>query len=72
MQYLRFSDGLTGMTTPNPFDQMQTASMLGGPYASIRATPPASSLYLTAGTGPYTGFYYAVEVSWCCEREMFT
>ncbi|CAH1792515.1 unnamed protein product [Owenia fusiformis] len=52
-----------GVVTPNPFDQMQTASMLGGYKAKVKATPPASNLYLTAGSGPYTGFYYAIEGS---------
>jgi hypothetical protein len=52
-----------GVLTPTTFDQMQTASMLGGFSATIKATPPAASLYLTAGMGPYVGFFYAVEVS---------
>ncbi|XP_064622253.1 rab3 GTPase-activating protein non-catalytic subunit-like isoform X3 [Lineus longissimus] len=50
-----------GVLTPMTFDQMQTASMLGGFSATIKATPPAASLYLTAGLGPYVGFFYAVE-----------
>lgn len=52
-----------GLITPNPFDQMQTASMLGGFSATIRTTPPASHLYISTGHGPYIGFFYAVEGS---------
>ncbi|KAI0237109.1 Rab3 GTPase-activating protein non-catalytic subunit [Lamellibrachia satsuma] len=52
-----------GLITPNPFDQMQTASMLGGFSATIRTTPPASHLYVSTGHGPYVGFFYAVEGS---------
>ena len=57
---------LAGIVTPNPFDQMQAASMLSGPNSSIKSTPPASHLYLTGGMGPYVGAFYAVEVSMDC------
>ena len=50
------------MVTPNPFDQMVTGSMLGGYTATIKSTPPASHLYVTAGVQPCAGFYHAVEV----------
>ena len=53
---------ISGMVTPNPFDQMVTGSMLGGYTATIKSTPPASHLYVTAGVQPYAGFYHAVEV----------
>lgn len=52
----------SGVTTPNPFDQMKTASILGGFKATIKPTPPAAAQYVTAGIGPYVGFFYAVEV----------
>ncbi|XP_064601694.1 rab3 GTPase-activating protein non-catalytic subunit-like isoform X2 [Liolophura sinensis] len=52
-----------GVTTPNPFDQMKTASILGGFKATIKPTPPAAAQYVTAGIGPYVGFFYAVEGS---------
>ncbi|KAK7904496.1 hypothetical protein WMY93_017103 [Mugilogobius chulae] len=33
----------------------------GGFNASIKGSPPAMSQYVTVGSGPYTGFFYAVE-----------
>lgn len=45
------------------FDQMKNASILGGFNASLKGSPPAMSLYVSVGAGPYIGFYYAVEVS---------
>lgn len=53
---------ISGVNTPNPFDHMRTAAMLGGPTANIRPTPPAAGLFITSGVGPYVGFFYAVEV----------
>lgn len=44
------------------FDQMKNASILGGFNASVKGSPPAMSQYVAVGGGPYTGFYYAVEV----------
>ncbi|XP_033735108.1 rab3 GTPase-activating protein non-catalytic subunit-like [Pecten maximus] len=52
-----------GVGTPNPFDQMKAAAVLGGPSATIRPTPPAHSMYLTSGIDHYVGFFYAVEGS---------
>ncbi|XP_074646161.1 rab3 GTPase-activating protein non-catalytic subunit-like isoform X2 [Tubulanus polymorphus] len=52
-----------GIVNPNPFDQMKAASLLGGFSASIKPTPPVASQYITAGIGPYVGFFYAVEGS---------
>ena len=57
---------LLGVMTLCVFDQMKNASILGGFHASVKGNPPAMSQYVTVGGGPYTGFYYAVEVS---ERE---
>lgn len=52
------------------FDQMKNASILGGFNASVKGSPPAMSQYVTVGSGPYTGFYYAIEViifsKWVC------
>ncbi|KAM9787605.1 rab3 GTPase-activating protein non-catalytic subunit [Syngnathus typhle] len=52
-----------GVMTLNVFDQMKNASILGGFNASIKGSPPAMSQYVTVGSGPYVGFYYAVEGS---------
>ncbi|XP_052275243.1 rab3 GTPase-activating protein non-catalytic subunit-like isoform X3 [Dreissena polymorpha] len=52
----------TGVHTPNPFDQMVLASIVSHKN-SIRPAPPAASVYLLAGIGPYTGFFYAIEGS---------
>lgn len=52
-----------GITNLSVFDQMKNASVLGGFHASIKGSPPAMCQYITAGAGPYTGFYYAVEGS---------
>lgn len=51
-----------GVLTSNPFDQMRTASILGGFAAEIRGSAPAMSCFVAAGSSPYTGFYYAIEV----------
>lgn len=51
-----------GLVTPNSFDQMLNASMLGGYTATIKPTPPVASVYASAGQGPTVGFYYAIEV----------
>ena len=53
----------TGSYTPNPFDQMATASMIGGFAATIRSVPPASHIYLTTGKAPYVNFYHIIEVA---------
>lgn len=50
-----------GVMATSVFDQMKNASVLGGFNASIKGSPPAMSQYVTVGTGPYTGFFYAVE-----------
>ena len=54
---------LLGIMTLCVFDQMRNASILGGFNASVKGSPPAMCQYVTVGGGPYTGFYYAVEVS---------
>lgn len=50
-----------GVMATSVFDQMKNASVLGGFNASIKGSPPAMSQYVTVGSGPYTGFFYAVE-----------
>ncbi|KAK7502781.1 hypothetical protein BaRGS_00006031 [Batillaria attramentaria] len=52
-----------GVTTSNPFDQMKNASMQGGFNATVKTSPPAATVYLTSGIGPYVGFFYAIEGS---------
>ncbi|XP_071079517.1 rab3 GTPase-activating protein non-catalytic subunit-like [Haliotis cracherodii] len=53
----------SGVQSSNPFDQMKTASLLGGFSATVKTSPPAASIYLTAGVGPYVGFFHAMEGS---------
>ncbi|XP_052593894.1 rab3 GTPase-activating protein non-catalytic subunit isoform X5 [Peromyscus californicus insignis] len=49
--------------TLSPFDQMKTASNIGGFNAAIKNSPPAMSQYITVGSSPFTGFFYALEGS---------
>lgn len=49
--------------TLSPFDQMKTASNIGGFNAAIKNSPPAMSQYITVGSNPFTGFFYALEVT---------
>ncbi|XP_012937688.1 rab3 GTPase-activating protein non-catalytic subunit [Aplysia californica] len=50
-----------GVVCANPFDQLKAASMLGGMKAAVKTSPPAMSVFLTSGSGPYVGFFYAIE-----------
>ncbi|MBV98885.1 Rab3 GTPase-activating protein non-catalytic subunit, partial [Eschrichtius robustus] len=50
-----------GIMTLSPFDQMKTASNIGGYNAAIKNSPPAMSQYITVGSNPFTGFFYALE-----------
>ena len=50
-----------GTVTSSLFDHLQTASFMGGCDASIRATPPAMSQFVTSGTDPFIGIYSALE-----------
>ncbi|KAL3873895.1 hypothetical protein ACJMK2_036974 [Sinanodonta woodiana] len=52
-----------GVSMPNPFDMMVTASVTGGQNTTIRSSVPAANMYITAGIGPFVGFFYAVEGS---------
>ncbi|CAL1542170.1 unnamed protein product [Lymnaea stagnalis] len=50
-----------GIACANPFDQLKAASMIGGFRASVKTSPPAMSVFMTAGSTPYVGFFYAIE-----------
>ncbi|RMC12371.1 hypothetical protein DUI87_09886 [Hirundo rustica rustica] len=52
-----------GIMTLCPFDQMKTASHIGGYNAAIKNSPPAMSQYVTVGANPFTGFFFALEGS---------
>lgn len=52
----------TGIITPNLFDQLQTASFMGGYNAVIRGAAPAISQYVTSGIEPFLAVYSAMEV----------
>ncbi|XP_069055277.1 rab3 GTPase-activating protein non-catalytic subunit isoform X2 [Lepisosteus oculatus] len=52
-----------GIMTLCAFDQMKNASILGGFHATVKGSPPAMSQYIAVGSGPFTGFYYAIEGS---------
>ncbi|XP_059162199.1 rab3 GTPase-activating protein non-catalytic subunit-like [Physella acuta] len=50
-----------GVACANTFDQLKAASMLGGVKAAVKTSPPAMSVFMTTGIGPYVGFFYAIE-----------
>ncbi len=52
------------MSSENRFDQLFSASMLGGPYEHFRQVPPMGNKFITCGNAPYVGFYNAVDVSY--------
>ncbi|KAE8600460.1 hypothetical protein XENTR_v10013259 [Xenopus tropicalis] len=52
-----------GVMALSPFDQMKTASILGGFNAAIKSSPPTMSQYITVGSNPFTGFFFALEGS---------
>ncbi|XP_063299884.1 rab3 GTPase-activating protein non-catalytic subunit [Pelobates fuscus] len=52
-----------GVMALSPFDQMKTASILGGFNAAIKGSPPTMSQYITVGSNPFTGFFFALEGS---------
>ena len=43
------------------FDHLETASICGGWGVQPRPSMPSSTLYITCGTSPFIGFYYAIE-----------
>ncbi|GAB1601306.1 rab3 GTPase-activating protein non-catalytic subunit-like isoform X2 [Argonauta hians] len=52
-----------GVCSPSAFSQMTIASNVKGFYSAVRLSPPATSLYITAGSFPCVGFFYAEEGS---------
>ncbi|KAL8566839.1 hypothetical protein ACOMHN_052237 [Nucella lapillus] len=50
-----------GVKCPSTFDHLKRASMEHGFNAQPRVSPPVASLYITSGTCPYVGFFYAIE-----------
>ncbi|RMX40875.1 hypothetical protein pdam_00012040, partial [Pocillopora damicornis] len=52
-----------GVVPPNMFDQLQTASFIGGFHASIRGTMPAMSHYISTGKEPFVAVYTSLEGS---------
>ena len=44
------------------FDQLQTASFVGGFHANIRNNLPAMSQYISTGLEPFVAVYTAMEV----------
>lgn len=53
----------TGVVSSCSFDQLHAASTLGGYNSSIKTSPPVCHKYVTAGAGPFLGFFYALEGS---------
>uniref|UniRef100_H2YCQ8 Rab3-GAP regulatory subunit N-terminal domain-containing protein n=1 Tax=Ciona savignyi TaxID=51511 RepID=H2YCQ8_CIOSA len=65
---LRGSGSIAGHVSPgsvvlSPFDQMRTASVLGGFNASVSSNSPTMAQYVTVGTSPFVGFSYALDGS---------
>ena len=56
---------IEGVVPPNMFDQLQTASFIGGFHASIRGTMPAMSHYISTGKEPFVAVYTSLEVGNC-------
>ncbi|XP_033105383.1 rab3 GTPase-activating protein non-catalytic subunit-like [Anneissia japonica] len=52
-----------GVITPCAFDQLHTASILGGYSAAIKSNAPICSRYLSVGSSPFVGVFDAVEGS---------
>ncbi|XP_029643164.1 rab3 GTPase-activating protein non-catalytic subunit isoform X2 [Octopus sinensis] len=52
-----------GICSPSAFSQMTIASNVKGFYSAVRLSPPATSLYITSGSFPCVGFFYAEEGS---------
>lgn len=57
-----------GVVTANLFDQLQTASFMGGYNALIRSAAPAMSHYVASGTDPFIAVYSALEVCDDCQQ----
>ena len=52
-----------GVVPPNMFDQLQTASFVGGFNANIRNNLPAMSHYISTGMEPFVAVYTSMEVT---------
>ncbi|CAG0917366.1 unnamed protein product [Notodromas monacha] len=58
---LRDCDGPVGATQSNLFDQLKTASLIGGFGASVSLKSPVMTSFVGVGVKPFAGMYYAVE-----------
>ena len=52
-----------GLTSENRFDQLFSASMVGGPNERFESIAPISNRFITTGANPYVNFYNAIEVN---------
>jgi hypothetical protein len=50
------------LISENRFDQLFSASVLGGPYERFESIPPMLNRYLACGNSPFISFYYAFDV----------
>lgn len=50
-----------GLTSENRFDQLFSASLIGGPNEKFESIPPCSNRYLISGNQPFINFYYTIE-----------
>ncbi len=50
------------MISENRFDQLFSASVIGGPYEKFESIPPMLNRYLACGNSPFISFYYAFDV----------
>ncbi|ODN02339.1 Rab3 GTPase-activating protein non-catalytic subunit [Orchesella cincta] len=50
-----------GLETPNTFDHMLTASVIGGQSAKCSKSPITSNVFIACGERPYAAFLYAQE-----------
>ena len=61
---------VSGVVPPNMFDQLQTASFVGGFHANIRNILPAMSHYISTGMEPFVAVYTAMEVNYLLFRHV--
>lgn len=66
---LRQQEGISdqvslGLRTATTFDHLVTASLLGGPYATVQPAAPTHCVYAAVGKKPFLGFYFASEGGW--------
>ena len=53
-----------GLRTASTFDHLVTASLLGGPYATVQPAAPTHCVYASVGRKPFFGLYFAAESGW--------